>query len=204
MKQELTKKIAQELMLIKGKARGVHFENDFSFVLKEKGELGLKKVEEELIKIGCPIEYKKINSFDFYPIGLRAISLLAIQKTFNWPNEKIEEIGVYAMKVSWIIRLFAKYFFSIEKVLEKSQQIWFKHFTVGRLKVEAFDPEKKYVILKIEDFKLHPIYCHCLNGVFSELARMTVNPKKISCQEIKCPFKNEKEKNHYFLVKWEK
>ena len=106
------------------------------------------------------------------------------------------------MKASWIIKLFMQYFFSVEKMIEQSQKTWSKYFTVGRVKVESFDKEKKYIILKIEDFDLHPIYCHCLKGVFLELIRMAIKPKKISCQETNCSFGNGKKKSHYFLIKW--
>jgi len=36
------------LMKIKGEARGTHFKNDADFIIKEKGEDGLKNVEKEL------------------------------------------------------------------------------------------------------------------------------------------------------------
>jgi hypothetical protein len=202
MNQELTKQTAKQLMLLKGEARGAHFQNDAEFVLKEKGEQGLRKVEQELKKIGYPIKYNEINPFAFYPIGLRALSLLVIKKTFNWPNKKIEELGSYAMKVSWIIRLFMKYFFSIEKVLEEAQQTWSKYFNVGQLEIKEFNQKEKKIILKIKDFNLHPVYCHCLKGVFAEIGRMAIKPKTIACQETECSFDKGEENAHYFLIKW--
>ena len=202
MNQELTKQTAEQLMLIKGEARGAHFQNDAEFVLKEKGEQGLKKVEQEIKKIGYSIEYNKIDPFAFYPVGLRIISLLAIKKAFDWPNKKIEELGSYAMKVSWIIRLFMKYFFSVEKVLEEAQQTWSKYFNIGQLEIKEFNQAEKKIILKIKDFNLHPVYCYCLKGVFAEIGRMAIKPETIICQEIECSF-NKGEKNaHYFLIKW--
>lgn len=196
----INREIAQRLMKIKGEARGTHLKNDADFVIKEKGKEGLKTVEKELEKIGYPIYYKKINQFGFYPVGLRAISLLAIKKVFNWPDEKIRELGAYAMKFSWIIRIFMKYFYSIDQVFKETQKTWSKYFTVGELKVEESNIEKKYVILRVQNLDLHPIYCRCLEGVFLELAKMILKPEKITCQEIECFFKRGK--GHRFLIKW--
>ncbi len=199
--EELTKELAKRLMEIKGEARGTHFKNDSQFVLKEKGKEGLEMVERELEKLGYPIEYKKINQFAFYPIGLRVLSLLAIKKTFDWSDKKIEELCAYAMKVSLIIKLSIRHFFSVERVLNQAPRIWSKYFTVGRLKIEEHNLEKKYLILKIENFDLHPIYCCCLKGVLLELTKMIITPKKMTCEEIECSFRGGK--GHRYLVKWQ-
>jgi hypothetical protein len=196
----INREIAQRLMEIKGEARGTHLKNDADFVIKEKGKEGLKTVEKELEKIGYPIYYKKINQFGFYPAGLRVISLLAIKKVFNWPDEKIRELGAYAMKFSWVIRILMKYFYSIDQVFKETQKTWSKYFTVGELKVEESNIEKKYVILQVQNLDLHPIYCRCLEGVFLELAKMILKPEKITCQEIECFFRGGK--GHRFLIKW--
>jgi len=200
MGEEINSGIVKELMKIKGEARGVHLKNDGDFVLKEKGKEGIEKLEKELEKLGCPIKYGKINQFDFYPAGMRIISLLAIKKTFGWTDEKIEELGAYAMQVSWVIKLFTKYFFSIEKTLKEAPKIWSKYFTIGELEVEKYDFEKNYVILKVKNFNLHPIYCICLKGVLLGVIKMVVKSKKIICEEIECLFKNGKD--HEFLIKW--
>lgn len=199
--KQITKEKVKKLMEIKGEARGVHFKNDADFVLKEKGKEGLKKLEKELKRLGCPIEYKKINQFNFYPIGLRAISLLAIKQTFDWPDEKIKELGSFAMKFSWVIKLLVGYFSSLEKTLREASNFWLKYFTVGQLEVEEKKIEEGYVILKIKNFNLDPIYCRCLEGVFAEIAKMTTKAKEVVCQEIECPF--EKGKEHRFLIKWQ-
>jgi|GEM_PF-384723 len=197
----LTGEIAKKLMETKGQARGVHFKNDADFILKEKGKDGLKEVEKTLEKIGYPINYEEINQFDFYPAGLRAVSLLAIQETFSWPDGKIKELCSYAMQVSWVIKLFMGYFFSIKRVCNETPKIWSKYFTVGEVEVEELNEEKKFVILKIKNFDLHPIYCSCFEGVLLGTVKMVVKSKKITCEEIECSFKNGKE--HKYLVKWD-
>lgn len=46
----LNKEIASKLMKIKGEIRGVDLKADAEFVLKAKGEEGLRKVEKEFKK----------------------------------------------------------------------------------------------------------------------------------------------------------
>lgn len=204
MSDGLTPESIKELMEIKGEARGVHFKNDADFVLKEAGRDGLIKVEEELKRLGYPIKYSEINQFDFYPIGLRAISLLAIKKVLNWPDERVKDLCSYAMHVSWIIKLFMKYFFSLDKVCREAPKFWEKYFTLGELNVEELNEEKQFVIIKIKDFNLHPVYCRCFEGVLSGMVKMVVKSKRITCEEIGCSFSGGKEMaEHKFLVKWE-
>ena len=201
MAVKLTKEIAKKIMEVKGEARGIHFKNDAEFILKEKGKEGLAMVEKELEVLGYPIIYKKISQFDFYPIGLRALSLLAIQKTFAWSDDEIKELCKYAMNFSWVIKLLMKYFSSIENVAQETSKTWSQYFTVGQAFVKEYDLEKKYAIIVIKDFRLHPVYCRCFEGVVPGVLNMVIASKKIVCQEIECVFNGGKE--HKFLIKWQ-
>ncbi len=200
--QELTKETAKKLMEIKEEARGVTLGIDRDYILKEKGEEGLKKLEEELEKLGYPIKYKKIETLAFYPAGLRALSLLAIKKVFNFDDEKIKEIGFLGTKTSLIIKFFIRYVFSFQKVFfEESPKIWREHWTIGKLIPVELNEEKKYAILRLEDFNLHPIYCRFLEGYLSGLFQMMVKSPKITCQETKCSFREDE--YHEYLIKWQ-
>ena len=74
--QAITKEIIKEVMAVKGEVRGIVFKTDADFVLKEKGKESLKAVEEELARIGYPINYQKLKTMNFYPLGVRVLSLL--------------------------------------------------------------------------------------------------------------------------------
>jgi hypothetical protein len=153
MTQELTKETIKELMEIKGEVKGVTLKTDAEHVLKEKGEEGLKRLEAELESLGCPIKYRDIRTMDSYPVGLRAISLLAIKRIFNYDDKKIEEMGFLATKRSLIIKLFVKYFLFIERVFYKeAPKIWTHHFTIGQLIPIEFNEEKKICNFEIERF----------------------------------------------------
>ena len=126
-KEILTKELAKELMEIKGEARGVVFKTDADSILKQKGREGLRRVEKRLKEVDYPIEYGKIKEMDFYPIGLRAVSLLAIKEVFNFSKEDIKKIGTEAPKISFIIKLFTQYFFSLNQLAQKAADIWQRH-----------------------------------------------------------------------------
>ena len=199
MGEIITKKIAQNLMKLEGEARGTHFVNDSQYILAKEGEQGLKRVEEELKGLGFPIEYKKVKNTDFYPIGLRAISLLVIKKVFNWEDEGIKNLCSFATKVSMIIRLYLKFFYSIEKMTEIAPKLWKDYFTVGSLRVIEYDKQRKRVVLRVEDFILHSIYCRCLEGFFEDIVKMVVGVKSVNCKETKC---SAEENSHEFVVTW--
>jgi hypothetical protein len=200
--EEVIKEEVQKLMELEGEVRGVTLIIDRDYILKNKGEEGLKRIEEELRRLGHPIKYKEIETFSYYPVGLRALSLLAIKKVFNFNDEKIKEIGFFGTKVSLIIKFFIKYVFSAQKVfLQEGPRIWREHWTIGRLVPVKLDEEKKYAVLQVKDFKLHPIYCVFLSGYLSGLFSMIVKSPKITCQETKCSFKGNE--YHEYLIKWQ-
>jgi hypothetical protein len=201
MNQELTKETIKKLMEIKGEVKGVTFKTDAEHILKEKGEEGLKRLEAELESLGCPIKYRDIRTMDSYPVGLRAISLLAIKRIFNYDDKKIEEMGFLATKRSLIIKLFVKYFLSIERVFYKeAPKIWTQHFTIGQLIPIELNEEKKYAILRLKDFNLHPVYCIYLGGYFCGILNMLVRTSQITFEETKCTFRGDE--YHEYLIKW--
>jgi len=199
MEHIISKEIAGNLMKIKGEARGTHFISDSQYILVKEGEQGLKKIEEELQELGFPIEYKKIRNTDFYPIGLRAISLLAIKKVFNYEDKEVRNLCAFATKVSMIIRLYLKFFCSIEKMSKVAPKMWNEYFTVGSLKMTEYDEKEKRAVLRIEDFELHCIYCRCLEGFFGNIVKMVVGVKEVSCKEQKCSIGQN---FHEFVVTW--
>lgn len=196
---ELTKELVQNLMKIEGEVKGMVFKTDAEFVLREKGEEGLKKVEAELEKLGQPIKYKEIKTMDFYPIGLRAVSLLAISKTFNFDDQQIREMGTAAPKISLIIKFFMQYFLSVRKTIGQVPKMWQKHYTIGNLVPAEFDEEKKLLILRLENINLHPVFCCYLSGYFLKVVEMVVK-SKVSCQETKCSFRGDE--YHEYLFRW--
>lgn len=200
-KKILDKETIKKLMAIKGETRGFNLKHDGEYILTKKGPEGLKKVEKQLALWGYPIKYKKIKSMDFFPAGLRALSLLAIQEVFGWGDKEIREVCAFHPKTPLVTRLLVKFFYSIPTILEKSSEGWRRYWTVGELRTSAFSEKEKYAVLRLEGFDLHPVFCRCVEGYFQSMAQMVVKSPKITCQETKCPFKGDK--YHEFLVKWQ-
>jgi hypothetical protein len=201
MNQELTKETVKELMEIKGEVKGVTLKTDADHVLKEKGEEGLKRLEIELESLGCQIKYREIKTMAFYPVGLRAISLLAIKKVFNYDDKKIEEMGFLATKRSLIVKLFVKYFLNLQRVFSKeAPRLWKKHYTIGELIPVELNEEKNYAILRLKEFNIHPILCLYLGGYFCGITQMIVKAQQINFKETKCTFRGDD--YHEFLITW--
>jgi hypothetical protein len=200
MENEELKEEIKKLMKIKGECRGVHLKNDADFVLRKKGKEGLRKLEEELEKIGCPIKYEQIKPLGFYPVGWRAISLLMIKKLFGWQDKEIKELCGFASGISLIVRIYMKFFHSVEKAVEKAPQMWREYFTEGKLVVVDYSEEKRYAILEIRNFDLHQVYCRCLEGYLEMIIKMIVKAKKVECKEIECTFLGGK--CHRFKANW--
>jgi len=198
---EISKEGAKELIAFKGEVRGAVFRTDIQFILREKGEAGLKKVEEGVEKLGYPFKYSEIRVMSFYPIGLRAISLLVIKQTLGFSDEKIKKMGEELPKSAFLTRLFMKYYKSdIKRFYYSTPKIWRLFVTVGEFVTVNFDKKNKTGIIRVENFKIHPIFCVYLLGIITTLLKMLTGSSKASCQEVKCPFKSDQ--YHELLMKW--
>ncbi|MEI6597058.1 MAG: hypothetical protein WCL13_02500, partial [bacterium] len=189
-----------QLMSKEGEISEIALKNHREFILKEKGEAGRKKLEEAIDNLGGVIKYKKLKSWEFYPIGLEIIELLVIKKIFNFDDEKIKEIGAFGSRVSSIIKLFFQYIGSINFLAKKAPEIWKKYYTAGELVIKEVNEEKKYIILDVKDFNYHPIHCLHLNGYFSNMVKVASGSKAVNCQETKCVHRGDE--FHEFLIKW--
>jgi len=205
MKEIITKQLADELMKIKGEARGVHFKNDAEYILKEEGEQALKKIEQETQELGYPIKYKEIKNTGFYPAGLRVISLLAIQQALGWDDDKIKKMCKTAAGSSLIVRVFMKFLYPVLKAIKIGPKIWREYWTEGTFKIVDYNKKEKQMIFRVEGLDLHPIYCQsCLEGFFEGMAKLIIGAKDPVCKETKCPLRDEdkSQRIHEYLVKW--
>ncbi|GAI37757.1 unnamed protein product, partial [marine sediment metagenome] len=80
MEQIISKQEIDELMKLKGEVKGMGMKTHAEFILKEEGKQGLEKLEETMEKLGHPIKFREIRGTTFYPLGLEAIVLVAMQR----------------------------------------------------------------------------------------------------------------------------
>jgi len=199
MEQKALEEEFSELIKLEGEIRGVAIKSDLDFILKEEGKEGLKKLEYTITKFSYPIKREEVSTMDFYPLGLEAITFVAIKRLFDWDDKKFQEMGSSEAKRSLVIRLFMRYFYSIERFSKEVPKIWREYFTVGDLEVRELNREEKYVILRLENFRCHQLHCQSLMGYFHTIVQMIIG-SKASCEETKCLHRGDK--YHEFLLKW--
>lgn len=197
----MEKEELEKLLKIPGKTRGQVLITDFEYVKEKEGEKGVELLKKKIKEWGDLIDYEKVKATEWYPVGLRAISLLAIKETFGWGDEEIKDLGNSAPKYSFIVKMLLKYFLSLKRSVEETPTYWAKHYTVGRLEPVILDEEKKYLVLRLHDFKIHPILCTYYLGYFLRFGQYVIKSDKITIEETKCMFKGDP--FHEFVVKWE-
>ncbi len=199
MAEIISKEEFAELMKIKGEIRGVGLKGDAEFIKMKRGDEALKKLDEELAKMNSPIKYNEIKTMGFYSLNWDAINLLLIQRLFNFTEEEIKEMGGFLAKTSLILRLSMRYFVSLSMIAKEAPKIWRKNYSVGDLSVVEFSEEKRYLLLRLENFYYHPLHCLLLIGYFRSVVNMIVG-KPVICEERKCIFKGDS--YHEFLLRW--
>ena len=199
MSEIFSKKEFDELMKIKGEVRGMGMKGHAEFILKEEGEEGLKKLEETITNLGYPIKYKEMKLMAFYPVGLEAATLILIKRFFRYDDKKFQEMGKFGVKISFLVRLFTRYFVSVEKFAKLAPDMWKKGGALGDFKIVEYDIPKKRLVLAIENFSLHPLYCQVFTGYFSKGLQMIIG-KETTCEETKCTHRGDD--YHEFLLKW--
>ena len=199
MEEIISKEEFNRLMKVKGEVRGTTMKNTAKFVFKNEGKGGVEKLEKVMAGFGYPIKYQKLKSGGFYPIVWLGLTLAAVEKLFNYDDEKFQEMGVFRSNFALHVKIFLKYFTSIDKAVKMIPRMWRKIQTVGNLRVVEFSKEKKYGVFRLENYALHPTQCQILKGIFSTFARIVIG-KEVTCEETKCPFRGDQ--YHEFLIKW--
>ena len=199
MGQIVAKEKVDELMSIKGETRGISLKDYADYILSEKGEEGLEKLEKAMADLGHPIKYMELDGMKFYPIGLEALTLLVIKGVFNLSDEEIKEMGRCHAKVSILIRLFMKHFFSVKGTAKVVPKMWRSFYSFGDAKTTEVDEEKGYAVLRVEEFKLIPLHCLYFSGYISSILQLIVG-KEVKCKERKCVYRGDD--YHEFLLEW--
>jgi hypothetical protein len=199
MEQIISQEELDELMKIKGEVNGRGLKIDF--ILKKEGREGRKKMDEAIASLGLDFlpNQKEITKYKDYPVWLIVVYMLIGKRLFNWDDEKFQEMGKLTLRSPFIIRFFLRYFVSLEKIAKEAPKMWRTYFTVGDLKTVEYDEEKKYIVLRLENFRLHPLHCQFLKGFFSSALQMVIR-EEVSCEETKCVYRGDE--YHEFLFKW--
>jgi len=150
---------------------------------------------------GNPVSYDKVHATIWYPVGLRAVSLLAIKEAFGWGNKEIFDLGNAIPKFSFIVKMLMKTFLSIQRVFDESPKYWEKHYTKGVLENYKIDQKQKCIILRLRNFKIHPILCPLYAGYFLRIGQYVLKSKKITIKETRCSFRGDAS-YHEYTIRW--
>lgn len=199
-KNSSLKKLADDLMEIKGNVKGTIIQAHEAFILSKKGEEGVKKVEEKMEDLGHLLKFKEIKPFNWYPDALSVLVVIVSKEVFNWTEKEIFKMGSAAPKVSIIIRLLLKHFVSIKKVFEECPKFWQRHVDFGSLENTEFNEKEKYAVLRAKWHGFHPLICVWLAGYIYGIGSFVLK-EKIKVKEMKCRFKDAP--YHEYKISWE-
>lgn len=196
----IDKEEIEKLMGVPGNVKGVVFQTHEIYIRYREGKEGVKKLEERLRESGHPLKFKEIRPLEWYPEALSVLVILVAKEVFKWKDSDIFDMGSSAPKYSLIIRMLMRTLLSIKKVFEESPKYWKKHYDFGVFESFEINEKGKYVILRLKEYKLHPIVCIYFCGYFHRIAQYVIKSKKITNEETKCAHRGGP--YHEFLIKW--
>lgn len=211
MKREVKKDRCEEKMLInepievlkeiKGSVKAVTLQTDKIFIEIQKVENGIGLVEAEMEKMGFPFRFNSLDSpSDLVPLSVRIASLLAIRKVFHLDDEQIKEMGRLATKNSFFTKLTLRYLVSMKRMSIEIPRIWQRHYTVGSMDPGELNEEEHFLVIRLRDFKTHPIFCIYLSGYIFGFIELIGNYAKLTVQETKC--QHREDEYHEFRLTW--
>ncbi len=195
---KVTKKIADKIMSFDSKTRGVVFITDATYVRTHYSEAKLDLVKSRLKSLGYPIDYDKIMNTEWYPSGLRVLSLLVITEVLKLSNHDLILMGDEAPKFSFFIRFVAKFINTLDLVVKKAGTVWARQVTRGSLELKQTG--KSEITVRFNDFNIHDIYLIYLQGYFRRFVQFIVPNATVKCKLIK---KYSKDRNYAeYKVYW--
>ncbi len=200
MIQETLQQTADRLKHFPGNVKGEVFRVHAEYIKQKEGEEGVKKIEEKMAELGMSIIFKEIKSFEWIPEGKSSLTIVVAKEIFNWTEDDVFEMGKFAPKFSFIIKLIIQYLVSMESLLQNAEKHWNKHFDFGKIETEFFPQENKAVVKEKDIPPLHPLICIYHRGYYTGLCEFAVKEKTVTVTETKCKYKGD-EYDEY-VIQW--
>jgi len=195
------KKEIKTLKKLSGEERGMDIKYLVHRVTEKEGNRGLKRVISELKKNGYKFpDLSKIGNMDWISVSLPTIFLVASVKCFGWQEKDIIQMGREVLLFSYTIKIFIKYFLSIEKTFKIAARNWKKYYSKGELSIKYDNKKANEIVIYLKNFKKHPYNCLYLTGLFSKLIEIITGERVIKAVETKCPFRGDS--YHEFKIYW--
>jgi predicted hydrocarbon binding protein len=201
MEKMLIDETFKSIKQIKGFVKAVALQTDKIYIEMQNVENGVSLVEEEMEKMGFPFRYSTLASpTNLVPLSTRIASLIAIKKVFHLEDEQIRTMGRLATKGSFFTKLALRYLVSLEKMAKEIPRHWQRHYTIGSMDPGEFHEDKRFEIVRLRDFNVHPIFCIYLSGYILGFFELIGNYPNLTIQEIKCQHKGDE--YHEFRISW--
>ncbi len=200
MTEETLQETADRLKNFKGNVKGEVFRTHADYIRHKEGEDGVKRVEEKMKELGAPIKLREVKPFEWISEGMSSLTIIAAKETFKWSDEEVFEMGRFAPRFSFIIKVLIQYITSAEAVIKNISKYWNKHYDFGSMEVVEFNKEEKKVILRERGVDTHPTICIYHAGYFKGLSELAVKSKNISIKETACVHENSD--YNEFVIKW--
>lgn len=196
------KQEAELLMIKPGNVKGEVFRTHAIYINYREGEEGLKRVEEKTKELGFPVVFLEIKPGKWYKEALSVLVILTAKDVFNWTEKDIYEMGSFAPKHSFIVKIFVKHFLSVKDIFIRAEQYWQKHYDFGFFEKVEFNEDKKYIIVAVKEYAFHPVvYDTYFRGYFTAIAKLSVKSNNIKTELIK----NISDGDNYneYKISWE-
>ncbi len=199
MEKETLQQTANRLKNFSGNVKGEVFRTHADYIRHKEGEEGVKRLEEKMEELGAPIKLNEIKSFEWISEGMSSLTIVVAKELFNWTDKDVFEMGRFAPRASFIIKLMIQYLVSVESLFKNATKYWDKHYDFGEVEID-FHREENKIILREKDFKTHPTVCFYHAGYFRGLAEFVVKSQEISVEQTASA--HEGSPYNEFVIQW--
>ncbi len=201
MEKETLQDSANRLTKIPGKVRGEIFLNHAKYIKEKEGIGGLKKLEEKLSDLGHPINFRKINPLDWLSEGLSCLVIVTAKEIFYWEEKDFFEMGESGPRFSLGLRMLVQNVVLPRRLFEESPLYWKNLFDFGFIEPVEFNEELQQAVLRVHEYKTHPLLCLYHAGYIKGMADFILKVKKVTVEETKCVYRGDSYDE--YRIKWE-
>ncbi len=200
--KEKLKKEIKELKKLPGEQRGEHIKYYIDYVRKQEGEKGLDKLGKFLKKeAGFALsDLEKKADMEMIPEIYPQIFFVAAARFFNWSEKEIFKLGSNIVSISPTIKIFVKYFITLEKTAKEAMKTWNKSFTRGQMELKSFDGKNRKAKVVLKNFEAHPLTCIQFRGALSRMVENASGSNQVKIKEVKCM--SQGDDHHEFHIEW--
>ncbi len=200
MSTETLQESVDRLKNFPGNVKGEVFRTHAEYIKYKEGEDGVKKIEDRMKELGAEINFDKIKPFEWISEGMSSLTIIVAKDLFNWTDEEVFEMGRFAPRASFIIKVLLQYMVSIDYVFNNAEKYWQKHYDFGGIEKTEYNREERKIVIREIGFKTHPTVCVYHAGYFKGLSDFAIKSENVTVEETACVH-NGADYNE-FTIRW--